>query len=156
MLYQAVVTTSTSQAIPWGARNPKRGYNLYLLDTWEEADNELLKTAVTEWSNAKILFEIKQRAKTLGNRSTKRQNVLNKFIDALKTETWNRWPKARPAIIILREARNRNKLGDLANDIAAWAAAEDEEAKEAENRQDYLNCESDDDLPDMSAKKQKA
>ena len=155
MLYQAVVSTSTSQAIP-GARNPKRGYNLYLLDAWEEADNELLKTAVTEWSYAKILFEIKQRAKTLGNRSTKRQNVLNKFIDALKTETWNRWPKARPAIIILREARNRNKLGALANDIAAWAAAEDEEAKEAENRHDYLNCESDDDLPDMSAKKQKA
>ena len=155
MLYHAVVSTSTSQAIPGG-------YNLWIpasqeeLDAWEEADNELLKTAVTEWSYAKILFEIKQRAKTLGNRSTKRQNVLNKFIDALKTETWNRWPKARPAIIILREARNRNKLGDLANDIAAWAAAEDEEAKEAENRHHYLNCESDDDLPDMSAKKQKA
>ena len=155
MLYHAVVSTSTSQAIP-GARNPKRGYNLYLLDAWEEADNELLKTAVTEWSYAKILFEIKERAKTLGNRSTKRQMVLNKFLDALTTETWSRWPKARPAIIILREARNRNKLGALANDIAAWAAAEDEEAKEAENRQDYLNCESDDDLPDMSAKKQKA
>ena len=147
MLSAANVPTSTSQAIP-GA------YNLYLL--WEEADNELLETAVTEWSYPKILFELKQRAKTLGNRSTKRQNVLNKFIDALKPETWNRWPMARPAIIILREARNRNKLGDLANDIAAWAAAEDEEAKEAENRQDYLNCESDDDLPDMSAKKQKA
>ena len=155
MLYQAVVPTSTSQAIP-GARNPKRGYNLYLLDAWEEADNELLKTAVTEWSYAKILFEIKQRAKTLGNRSTKRQNVLNKFIDALTTETWNRWPKARPAIIILREARNRNQLAALADDIAAWAAAEDEEAKEAENRHDFLNCESDDDGPDMSAKKQKA
>ena len=147
MLSAANVPTSTSQAIP-GA------YNLYLL--WEEADNERLETAVTEWSYPTILFELKQRFKTLGNRSTKRQNVLNKFIDALKTETWNRWPKARPAIIILREARNRNKLGDLANDIAAWAAAEDEEAKEAENRQDYLNCESDDDLPDMSAKKQKA
>ena len=147
MLSAANVPTSTSQAIP-GA------YNLYLL--WEEADNELLETAVTKWSYPKILFELKQRSKTLGNRSTKRQNVLNKFIDALKTETWNRWPKARPAIIILREARNRNKLGALANDIAAWAAAEDEEAKEAENRQDYLNCESDDDLPDMSAKKQKA
>ena len=156
MLYP-VVPTSTSQAIP-GARNPKRGYNLYLLDAWEEqeADNELLKNAVTEWSYAKILFEIKQRAKTLGTRSTKRQKVLKKFIDALTTETWNRWPKARPAIIILREARNRNQLAALADDIAAWAAAEDEEAKEAENRQDYLNCESDDDLPDMSAKKQKA
>ena len=149
MLHQAVVPTSTSQAIPGAG-------NLSMLDAWEEADNERLETAVTEWSNAKILFEIKQRAKTLGNRSTKRQNVLNKFIDALKPETWNRWPMARPAIIILREARNRNKLGALANDIAAWAAAEDEEAKEAENRQDYLNCESDDDLPDMSAKKQKA
>ena len=147
MLSAANVPTSTSQAIP-GA------YNLYLL--WEEADNERLETAVTEWSYPKILFEMKQRVKTLGNRSTKRQNVLNKFIDALKTETWNRWPKARPAIIILREARNRNKLGALANDIAAWAAAEDEEAKEAENRHNYLNCESDDDLPDMSAKKQKA
>ena len=154
MLY--VVPTSTCQASTYGARNPKRGYNLYLLDAWEEADIELLKTAVTEWSYAKILFEIKERAKTLGNRSIKRQMVLNKFLDALKTETWSRWPKARPAIIILREARNRNKLGALANDIAAWAAAEDEEAKEAENRQDYLNCESDDDLPDMSAKKQKA
>ena len=112
MLYHAVVSTSTSQAIP-GARNPKRGYNLYLLDAWEEADNELLKNAVTEWSYAKILFEIKQRAKTLGTRSTKRQKVLKKFIDALTTETWNRWPKARPAIIILREARHRNFLGVL-------------------------------------------
>ena len=109
MLSAANVPTSTSQAIP-GARNPKRGYNLYLLDAWEEADNELLKNAVTEWSYAKILFEIKQRAKTLGTRSTKRQKVLKKFIDALTTETWNRWPKARPAIIILREARNRNQL----------------------------------------------
>ena len=149
MLHQAVVPTSTSQAIPGAG-------NLSMLDAWEEADNERLETAVTEWSNAKILSEIKQRAKTLGNRSTTRQKVLNKFIDALRPETWNRWPMARPAIIILREARNRNKLGALANDIAAWAAAEDEEAKEAENRQDYLNCESDDDLPDMSAKKQKA
>ena len=96
------------------------------------------------------------RNNALGTRSTKGQAQLNQFENALKNVTYNRWPKARPAIIILREARNRNKLGALANDIAAWAAAEDEEAKEAENRQDYLNCESDDDLPDMSAKKQKA
>ena len=82
--------------------------------------------------------------------------MLKKFNEALTTGTWNRWPKARPAIIILREARYRNFLGVLADNIAAWAAAEDEEAKEAENRHDFLNCESDDDGPDMSAKKQKA
>ena len=86
MLYDALNTTSTSQAIP-GVRNPKRGYNLYLLDAWEEADNELLKNAVTKWSKAKILFEMKARVRTLGTGSTKRQKVLKKFNDALTTET---------------------------------------------------------------------
>ena len=54
----------------------------------------------------------------------------------------------RPAIIVLHEAKYRNLLETLADDIAAWAATEEEEA---ENRQDAVNCESDDDLPDTAA-----
>ena len=144
----------TSKTTPYyGARNPRRGYILGERACWEEADNFLLAEAVKKWSYAKILFQTKERIKTLGTRSTKVQAVLKQFNNALKTETYERWPKARPAIIILHEAKYRNLLETLADDIAAWAATEEEEA---ENRQDAVNCESDDDLPDMSAKKQKA
>ena len=139
----------------YGALHPEPGYILGERACWEEADNFLLVEAVKKWSYPKILVELKQKMRNnaLGTRCTKGQAQLNQFENALKNVTYNRWPKARSAIIVLQEANNRNLLERLAHDIAAWAAAEEEEA---ENRQAAWNCESDDDLPDMSAKKQKA